>query len=256
MSLWGQLGFQDAASPIITLLIGFHDHAMLVLTLVTTFVTYAMIALILNSYSRRNILEAQEVETIWTILPAFTLLFLALPSLRLLYLIDEVGQPQITLKTIGHQWYWRYEYSDFKNEVQFDSYITPTDDLTPGQFRLLEVDNRVVLPINMEIRILTTAADVIHSWAVPRLGLKADAIPGRLNQMGTTINRPGVYYGQCSEICGANHSFMPIAIEAVNYPTFINWIENDQEQRVLKSRSIWANYILQQIQKALLSLDI
>lgn len=253
MSLWGQLGFQDAASPIITLLIGFHDHAILILTLVTTFVTYAIVALFINSYSRRNILEAQEVETIWTILPAFTLLFLALPSLRLLYLIDEVGQPQITLKTIGHQWYWRYEYSDFQNEVQFDSYITPTDDLTPGQFRLLEVDNRVVLPINMEIRILTTAADVIHSWTVPSLGLKADAIPGRLNQMGTTINRPGVYYGQCSEICGANHSFMPIAIEAVNYPTFINWIENDQEPRMITTQSIWANYLIKQVNEAIMA---
>lgn len=230
MPLWGQLGFQDAASPIISILIGFHDHAILVLTIVITFVGYAILALIINKYSCRNILEAQEVETIWTILPAITLLFLALPSLRLLYLIDEVGDPQVTIKTIGHQWYWRYEFSDFEHEVQFDSYIVPTEDLVPGQFRLLEVDNRAVLPINTEIRVLTTGADVIHSWAVPRLGIKADAIPGRLNQIGVTITRPGVYYGQCSEICGANHSFIPIAIEAVSYNTFISWIDSFKEE--------------------------
>lgn len=230
MSLYGQLGFQDAASPIISILIGFHDHAILVITIVIAFVGYALIALIINKYSCRNILEAQEVETIWTVLPAVILLFLALPSLRLLYLIDEVGDPQVSIKTIGHQWYWSYEYSDYHHEVQFDSYITPTEDLLPGQFRLLEVDNRVVLPVNLEIRILTTAADVIHSWAVPALGIKLDAIPGRLNQVGVTITRPGVYYGQCSEICGANHSFIPIAIEAVSYKAFVDWINSFKEE--------------------------
>ena len=229
MSLYGQLGFQDAASPIISLLIGFHDHAILVITIIIAFIGYALFALIINKYSCRNILEAQEVETIWTVLPAVILLFLALPSLRLLYLIDEVGDPQVSIKTIGHQWYWRYEYSDFQHEVQFDSYITPTEDLLPGQFRLLEVDNRVVLPVNLEIRILTTAADVIHSWAVPALGIKLDAIPGRLNQVGVTITRPGVYYGQCSEICGSNHSFIPIAIEAVSYNAFTRWIDSFKE---------------------------
>nr|YP_010403024.1 cytochrome c oxidase subunit II [Sirsoe methanicola]UQV94832.1 cytochrome c oxidase subunit II [Sirsoe methanicola] len=229
MSLYGQLGFQDAASPIMSMLIGFHDHAMLVMTMVMAFVGYALMALMMNKYSCRNILEAQEVETIWTVLPAVILLFLALPSLRLLYLMDEVGDPQVSMKTIGHQWYWSYEYSDFQHEVQFDSYMTPTEDLLPGQFRLLEVDNRVVLPVNLEIRILTTAADVIHSWAVPALGIKLDAIPGRLNQVGVTITRPGVYYGQCSEICGSNHSFMPIAIEAVSYNAFTSWINSFKE---------------------------
>ena len=229
MSLWGQLGFQDSASPIITLLINFHDHAILVLIIVTTFVGYALLTLAINSYSCRNVLEAQRVESIWTILPAVTLIFLAIPSLRLLYLIDEVATPQVTIKAIGHQWYWRYEFSDFDHRVQFDSYITPTDDLNPGQFRLLEVDNRAVLPIHTEIRVLTTAADVIHSWTVPRLGMKADAIPGRLNQIGVTISRPGVYYGQCSEICGANHSFIPIAVEAVPYKFFLNWINSFKE---------------------------
>ena len=220
---WGQLIFQDAASPIILQIISFHDLTLVILTLVISVVTYAFYSIISNSYTNRYLIEAQEIETVWTILPAIILLFLALPSLRLLYLTDELSQPGITLKAIGHQWYWRYEYSDFI-DVEIDSYIVPVSDLNPGEFRLLEVDNRVVLPIHLEIRVLVTAADVIHSWTVPSLGVKVDAIPGRLNQLGFTISQPGVFYGQCSEICGANHSFMPISIESVNLKSFIKWI--------------------------------
>nr|YP_009988592.1 cytochrome c oxidase subunit II [Pharyngocirrus uchidai]QNM39903.1 cytochrome c oxidase subunit II [Pharyngocirrus uchidai] len=228
MSNWDQLNFQDAASPIMSQLIMFHDHAMIILTLVISLVAYAMAALMANSLSSRYIFEAQEIETIWTVLPAITLLFLALPSLRLLYLMDEVSSPAVTLKTVGHQWYWSYEYSDFLN-LEFDSYMLPTDELESGQFRLLEVDHRAVLPMHSEIRVLVTAADVIHSWTVPSLGVKADAIPGRLNQLGFIMNRPGVFYGQCSEICGANHSFMPIVIESVDTPSFSNWVSNFSE---------------------------
>lgn len=223
MAVWGQLRLQDAASPIIKLLISFHDHAITLVILVISLVGYAIISLLSNSISRRYTYEAQIIETIWTILPAILLLFLALPSLRLLYLIDEVLTPHITLKAIGHQWYWRYEYVDFE-DLSFDSYILPTEDLKPGQYRLLEVDNRAIIPYNTEIRLLVTAADVIHSWTVPRLGVKADAIPGRLNQLSVVASRPGVYYGQCSEICGANHSFMPIVIEAVDYWAYVLWL--------------------------------
>lgn len=222
---WGQLLFQDAASPIILQIISFHDHSLVILTIVTAVVTYMFAILITNKFSARNITEAQQIETIWTILPAIILVFLAVPSLHLLYLTDEVNTPSLTIKTVGHQWYWRYEYSDFTN-IEFDSYIIPTDDLKTGEFRLLEVDNRLVVPINLEIRILITAADVIHSWTIPRLGIKVDAVPGRLNQLGFTANRPGVFYGQCSEICGANHSFIPIAIEVVDSNSFINWTKN------------------------------
>jgi len=187
-------------------------------------IRYAIFCLLINKYSCINVLEAQEVETIWTILPAFILLFLAFPSLRLLYLMDEVREPAVTVKTIGHQWYWRYEYRDFLN-LEFDSYIIPTRELEEGHFRLLEVDHRVVLPMMAEVRILVRSADVIHAWTVPSIGVKVDAVPGRLNQLGFTCNRPGVFYGQCSEICGSNHSFMPIAIEVVDHLTFINWIK-------------------------------
>ena len=225
MSHWRQIAFQDAATPIITILIAFHDHAILVIIIVLTFVSYAILSLLINKYTSRNVTEAQSIETIWTILPAFILLFLALPSLQLLYLTDEIVEPGVTLKAIGHQWYWSYEYTDFCN-IEFDSYIVNTNDLREGQFRLLEVDNRVVLPINVEVRVLVSAADVIHSWTVPALGVKADAIPGRLNQLSFVIRRPGIFYGQCSEICGANHRFIPIAVESVNTNRFINWINS------------------------------
>lgn len=222
---WGQLLFQDAASPIILQLISFHDHTLIILTLVISVVSYAIYVIIVNSYTNRYLIEAQQIETIWTILPAIILIFLALPSLRLLYLTDEVRNPSLTLKAIGHQWYWRYEYTDF-TDIELDSYITPTTDLQPGEYRLLEVDNRIVLPIQLEIRVLVTAADVIHAWTIPALGVKVDAVPGRLNQLGFTVNNPGIFYGQCSEICGANHSFMPICIEVVNLKSFTNWISN------------------------------
>nr|YP_010944237.1 cytochrome c oxidase subunit II [Nectoneanthes uchiwa]WLW41603.1 cytochrome c oxidase subunit II [Nectoneanthes uchiwa] len=225
MSHWSQLSLQDAATPIMTMLISFHDHAMLVIILVLTFVAYAMAALALNKYTSRNTYEAQAIEAIWTILPAFILLFLALPSLQLLYLTDEIVEPGVTVKAIGHQWYWSYEYTDFR-DIEFDSYMLNTEDLTEGQFRLLEVDNRVVLPMNIEVRLLVSAADVIHSWTVPALGVKADAIPGRLNQLSFITQRPGIFYGQCSEICGANHSFMPIAVESVDTNSFVSWVNS------------------------------
>nr|WOX01857.1 cytochrome c oxidase subunit II [Oncomelania hupensis]WOX01870.1 cytochrome c oxidase subunit II [Oncomelania hupensis]WOX01896.1 cytochrome c oxidase subunit II [Oncomelania hupensis]WOX01909.1 cytochrome c oxidase subunit II [Oncomelania hupensis]WOX01922.1 cytochrome c oxidase subunit II [Oncomelania hupensis] len=223
MSLWGQLGFQDAASPLMEELIFFHDHAMMILIMIISLVGYAAFSLMLNSFSCRSLVEGQEIETIWTIVPAIILIFLALPSLRLLYLLDEVNDCNLTVKSIGHQWYWSYEYSDFLN-IEFDSYMIPTGDLESGDFRLLEVDHRVVLPTSTDIRILVTSADVIHSWAVPSLGVKADAIPGRLNQLSFFIKHPGVFYGQCSEICGANHSFMPIVVEAIPLESFMKWV--------------------------------
>ena len=223
MPTWGHLSLQDRASPLIEQLIFFHDHVIIVLTLITILVGYMMATLFFNKLTNRFLLEGQAIELVWTILPALILVFIALPSLRLLYLLDEVNTPVITLKAVGHQWYWSYEYSDFLR-VEFDAYMLPTTDLQPGDFRLLEVDNRTVLPTQTQIRVLVTATDVIHSWTVPALGVKADAIPGRLNQTRFYINRPGLFYGQCSEICGTNHSFMPISVEAVLSKYFLNWI--------------------------------
>ncbi|YP_009133116.1 cytochrome c oxidase subunit II (mitochondrion) [Daphnia magna] len=225
MATWAQIGFQNSASPLMEQLIFFHDHALLILILITTLVGYFMISLVTNKFVNRYLLDGQMIEIIWTVLPAVILIILALPSLRLLYLIDETTEPSLTLKTVGHQWYWSYEYSDF-NDIEFDSYMTPTNNLQQQEFRLLEVDNRVILPYLTQIRLLVTAADVIHSWTIPSLGIKADAVPGRLNQLNVFFNRPGVFYGQCSEICGANHSFMPISVEAITPTDFLTWIKS------------------------------
>nr|YP_010329787.1 cytochrome c oxidase subunit II [Acronicta major]UNP54534.1 cytochrome c oxidase subunit 2 [Acronicta major]UNP54944.1 cytochrome c oxidase subunit 2 [Acronicta major] len=225
MATWSNFNLQNSASPLMEQIIFFHDHTLIILIMITILVGYLMLSLFFNKYINRLLLEGQMIELIWTILPAITLIFIALPSLRLLYLLDELNNPLITLKSIGHQWYWSYEYSDFHN-IEFDSYMIPSNEMSPNSFRLLDVDNRIVLPMNNQIRIMVTATDVIHSWTIPSLGVKVDANPGRLNQTNFFINRPGIFYGQCSEICGANHSFMPIVIESISIKNFINWINN------------------------------
>nr|YP_009754688.1 cytochrome c oxidase subunit II [Epomops buettikoferi]YP_009754714.1 cytochrome c oxidase subunit II [Epomops franqueti]QIP52736.1 cytochrome c oxidase subunit II [Epomops buettikoferi]QIP52762.1 cytochrome c oxidase subunit II [Epomops franqueti] len=217
-----QLGFQDATSPIMEELLHFHDHALMIVFLISSLVLYLISVMLTTSLTHTSTMDAQEVETIWTILPAMILIMIALPSLRILYMMDEINNPYLTVKTMGHQWYWSYEYTDYE-DLTFDSYMVPTQDLKPGELRLLEVDNRVVLPMELTIRMLISSEDVLHSWAVPSLGLKTDAIPGRLNQTTLLSTRPGLYYGQCSEICGSNHSFMPIVLEMVPLKTFEKW---------------------------------
>nr|YP_008593208.1 cytochrome c oxidase subunit II [Sepia apama]BAN81935.1 cytochrome oxidase subunit 2 [Sepia apama] len=223
MTYWGQLGFQDASSPLMEQMIFFHDHAMFAIIMIITMVMYMSLMLISNKFMCLNITESQKIEIIWTIAPVFILLFLALPSLRLLYLLDETNNPLMTIKTMGHQWYWSYEYSDFMN-IEFDSYMMPSNELNLGDFRLLETDHHLVLPMKTNTRVIVSSTDVIHSWTVPSLGLKVDAVPGRLNQLMLYSSKPGLYYGQCSEICGANHSFMPITLEIVNMKYFIKWL--------------------------------
>nr|YP_010511696.1 cytochrome c oxidase subunit II [Palaeoagraecia brunnea]UXL83020.1 cytochrome c oxidase subunit II [Palaeoagraecia brunnea] len=226
MATWSDLNLQNSATPLMEQLIFFHDHALMILLIITVLVAYIMGSLFFNKFTHRFLLEGQTIEVIWTILPAVTLVFIALPSLRLLYLLDESMDPMITIKTVGHQWYWSYEYTDFTTSCEFDSYMIPYHEMPETGFRLLDVDNRTILPVNTQIRMLITAADVLHSWTVPALGVKVDATPGRLNQINFFMNRPGIFYGQCSEICGANHSFMPIVIESINTKTFIKWMLN------------------------------
>nr|WAX39274.1 cytochrome c oxidase subunit II [Bundoksia longissima] len=223
MTTWANMNLQDSASPTMEQLIYFHDHTLMITIMILMVVSYMMIMMAFNKYIDRFLLEGQMIELAWTIAPAMILIFIAMPSLRLLYLMDEINMPMMTLKTIGHQWYWSYEYSDF-TKIEFDSYMIPQNEMNMNMFRLLDVDNRASLPMNTFIRIIVTAADVLHSWTIPSLGVKADATPGRLNQISFLINRPGVMYGQCSEICGANHSFMPIVIESISTKMFINWI--------------------------------
>nr|QTJ25279.1 cytochrome c oxidase subunit 2 [Oryzaephilus surinamensis] len=225
MATWKTLMIQDSASPLMEQLSFFHDHALMVLVIITTLVMYLTINILMNSFKHRFLLEGQTIEIIWTILPALILITIALPSLRLIYLLDETNNPSITVKSIGHQWYWSYEYSDFK-KTEFDSYMIPQNDNKNYHFRLLDVDNRMTVPFNSQIRLMTTSTDVIHSWTIPSLGVKIDATPGRLNQMSFTINRTGLLFGQCSEICGANHSFMPIVLESIPPQYFLKWLNN------------------------------
>nr|ATL58807.1 cytochrome c oxidase subunit II [Stephanitis chinensis] len=225
MPSWSQINLQEANSPLMEQLNFFHDHTLMILIMITTLVTFIMTSTFVNNLMNRTLLENQKIELIWTILPAITLIFIALPSLKILYMMDEIDTPTLTIKSIGHQWYWSYEYSDFKN-VEFDSYMKPTKELSESEFRLLDVDNRIILPYKTNIRMLITSSDVIHSWTIPSLGIKIDATPGRLNQGTIYMNRPTLMFGQCSEICGANHSFMPIVMESTSMDMFIKWIKN------------------------------
>nr|YP_011010643.1 cytochrome c oxidase subunit 2 [Halobates whiteleggei]WPW47323.1 cytochrome c oxidase subunit 2 [Halobates whiteleggei] len=225
MSKWSQINFQDPNSPLMEQLMFFHDNTMIILIMITTLIAWIMLKMLFNKMINRFMMENQMIEIIWTIIPAMILILIALPSLRILYMMDETKNPTLTIKAIGHQWYWSYEYSDFKN-IEFESYMKPAEEMSMNEFRLLETDNRIILPMNNQIRIIVTATDVLHSWTIPSIGIKIDAIPGRLNQGSMFINRPGIMYGQCSEICGANHSFMPITIESVNTKQFISWLKN------------------------------
>ena len=231
---WGQLDFKDAASPVskqLVFFLFFHDKVLFILSVILVVVGWMIVSGVLKKHYYRYLIEETTIEIVWTVIPAIILIFIAFPSLQLLYFMDEVVDPSLTIKVIGHQWYWSYEYSDVEAEaIEFDSYMVPTSDLEVGDLRLLEVDNRVVLSVNTHIRVIITGADVIHSFALPSLGIKVDAIPGRLNPTPLLINRPGVFHGQCSEICGSDHSFMPIVIEGVPQEKFISWIEKKKEE--------------------------
>nr|YP_001936582.1 cytochrome c oxidase subunit II [Hypochilus thorelli]ACA62645.1 cytochrome oxidase subunit 2 [Hypochilus thorelli] len=216
MPVWGSLYFHNSVSPVMEQLIFFHDHVMVIMLLVMVLVGYLLVNSMAIKFYSLALMNNQEVESIWTLLPAVFLLLIAFPSLRLLYLMEEMDSPEITLKVLGHQWYWEYEYSDFNN-MEFESYMESN-----SLFRLLNVDNSVIFPVNSNIRVIVSSEEVIHSWTVPSLGVKADAIPGRLNQLLLFFNRVGCYVGQCSEICGANHSFMPIFIGVVTRDAFLN----------------------------------
>jgi cytochrome c oxidase subunit 2 len=239
-----QLGVQDPATPLMEGMIFFHNYLIFFLILIAVFVFWMLYQVLINFNETINPISqkfthSSLLEIIWTILPAVFLVFIAVPSFALLYSMDELIDPIVTLKVVGHQWYWSYEYSDYATleggeTLNFDSYMIPTNDLIKGSFRLLEVDNRVILPINTHVRILVTAADVLHSWAVPSFGIKVDACPGRLSQASLFIKREGVYYGQCSEICGINHGFMPIVVRAVSVDCFTNWIVAKLDNLILE----------------------
>jgi cytochrome c oxidase subunit 2 len=229
-----QISFQDPATPVMEGIIVLHHDLLFVLTVIGAFVSWILFRTAFLFSHENNPVSSKmshgtTIEIIWTVTPSIILMILAVPSFALLYSMDEIIDPSVTLKVIGHQWFWSYEYSDYSNEnneksVAFESYMITDEDLQQGQLRLLEVDNPVVLPIKTHIRVLVTSGDVLHSWAVPSLGVKIDACPGRLNQVSLFIKREGTFYGQCSELCGINHGFMPIMIDCVSIERYIKWI--------------------------------
>ena len=231
-----QIGFQDGASPTFEGITELHNAIFFYLLVILVGVCWVLGSIIANFSSSKTSLvykyanHGTLIELVWTITPAFILIAIAFPSFKLLYLMDEVISPSMTIKVVGHQWYWSYEYSDYVTEsgdaIEFDSYMIPESDLELGQFRLLDVDNKMIIPADCHIRLIVTGADVIHSFAVPSLGLKLDCVPGRLNQVSFLAERAGTFYGQCSEICGVWHGFMPIVVEAVPASEFLVWIDS------------------------------
>nr|WKK30290.1 cytochrome oxidase c subunit 2 [Ancistrocerus claripennis] len=225
MHTWNMYFIQDSNSPNMDQLIFFHDLTLLLIISITSCIIYIFYFLFINKLTNRFMMNNHMIELIWTIIPMLTLLLIAMPSLKILYLLEETSPPIITIKTIGHQWYWQYEMSDYLN-IEFESFMLNYNSQLLWMARLLDVDNRVILPFNSSLRFIFTSTDVIHSWTIPSLGVKMDATPGRINQAFIYLNRPGIFFGQCSEICGANHSFMPIVIESTNMNTFINWMKS------------------------------
>lgn len=223
--LTGQIGFQDPATYTLEGVFDLYDRIMFYLIILLILVVWFLISGLINT-NYVQIAHGNLIELIWTLTPAGILWGIGLPSLKLLYMMDEILDSELTIKAIGNQWYWNYELTD-KENVIIESYMLDDDSLELGDLRLLTVDNELVLPINTNIRLLVTSNDVIHSFAVPSLGLKSDAIPGRLNATGLIINRTSNYYGQCSELCGVLHGFMPISIKAVNQSEYLTYLNNN-----------------------------
>jgi heme/copper-type cytochrome/quinol oxidase subunit 2 len=230
---WG-LYFQDSASPQVEALVELHNFIMFYLTAILLAVTWIMSSILINftnsTFSHKYLNHGTLIELIWTITPALILILIAFPSFKLLYIMDDVTDPNMTIKVEGHQWYWSYEYADFLSEdnefISFDSYIVNESELEAGKLRMLEVDNRVILPELTHTRFNVSATDVIHSLACPALGIKCDAYPFKTNQISVYSNREGTYFGQCSEICGILHSSMPIVIQSVSLEKFLIWLRS------------------------------
>jgi cytochrome c oxidase subunit 2 len=229
-----EMNFQEAASPTMERVRSLHDGVLIIITIITLFVLGLLLIVIFRFNEKRNPQPSRTshntlVEVAWTVVPVIILLGIAIPSFRLLYFSDRSPDPQMTIKAIGHQWNWSYEYPDNGN-FTFDAAIVDEKDLQPGQPRLLETDNPVVVPVGVDVRVLTTSTDVIHSWAMPSFGLKMDAMPGRTNETWFRVLREGTYYGQCSELCGVGHGYMPIKIEAKSKKDFATWVKEAQKK--------------------------
>ena len=242
-----QMYFQQAASPLMAELHSFHNFLLVIITAIVLFVIFLIAYVLFRFNAKSNPISSKfshnlTIEVIWTVVPIIILIIIAIPSFRILKMTEFSPPTDLTIKVVGSQWFWTYSYPDHGN-IEFDSYMIQDADLKLGQIRLLEVDNRVVVPQGKVIKFLITASDVLHSFAIPSLGIKMDAVPGRINQTWTKIDKKGVYYGQCSELCGVKHGFMPIAVEVVSVEEFEKWVaskikttsKNNQRDSVMLS---------------------
>ena len=228
MSKRYQMGIQEESTPIAAGIYDLHEKLLIIMIIIIVMVTYIIYTIIMNKIMMNNINKHNvKIEIIWTIVPSIILIIIAIPSFKLLYAEDEILNPIVTIKAIGQQWYWSYEITDIENKnIIYDSYAIMDSDIKKGHIRLLDVDNGIYMPILTPIRLLTTSIDVIHSFAMPSFGIKIDAIPGRINHAYMYILKEGIYYGQCSELCGQLHYNMPIVIKAVNPKDYIMWLNN------------------------------
>ena len=229
-----QLGLQDAASPIMADIISFHTFLLWVITAITVFVLALLLIIMIRFNARANPTPSRTthntpLEVVWTIVPVIILVLIAIPSFRLLFTELDVPTPDLTVKATGKQWYWSYAYPDNGN-FEFDSLIVADKDLKPGDLRLLTVDNELVVPVNKVVHVLVTGADVIHSFSVPSFGIKIDAVPGRINETWFKATMTGVFHGQCSQLCGKDHSFMPITVRVVNDNDFTAWVAQAKQK--------------------------
>lgn len=229
-----EMGFQAPATPVMEQIEQFHNGLLIVITLISLFVLFLLAYVFVRFNQRRNPAPSRTshntlVEVLWTALPVIILVGIAIPSFKLLYFADRTERAEMTIKAIGHQWYWSYEYPDH-GDFTFDALMVPEEEIKQGQLRLLETDNAVVLPIDTNIRLLTNSQDVLHSWAMPSFGVKLDSNPGQVNETWIRITREGAFYGQCSEICGVGHAFMPIKVEAVSKEKFQAWVAGAQQK--------------------------
>ena len=229
-----EFNFQEPASTSMERIVEFHTGLLWVITAISLFVLGLLVWVIYRYREGRNPTPSRTthntlIEVIWTVVPVIILVVIFIPSYRMMVANDKVADADMTLKIIGHQWYWSYEYPDQGN-FTFDANMVFESDLEDPSKRLMETDNRVVLPVGKKIRLIMTSTDVLHSWGVPALGIKMDAVPGRLNETWVEITKPGVFYGFCSELCGINHSFMPIAIEGVSESDFEAWVTKAQQE--------------------------
>ena len=226
---WG-IGLQEAASPVMERITSFNDMIFIVIVVISVFVLVLLLYVMFRFSAKRNPVPSKTshntwIEVAWTVIPIIILVVIAIPSFRLLYFMDRTEEAEMTIKAIGHQWYWTYEYPDF-DDLSFDSFmIQDKEELKDDEPWLLATDTRVMLPVDTNIRVLVTADDVLHAWAMPDFGIKIDAVPGRLNETWVRVDREGIYYGQCSELCGQNHGFMPITVEAVSKEAFAAWMD-------------------------------